>query len=173
MRHRHIALANMLVVLLAVPVFADQEHKPEQLEHWFRELKEEVLGRVHEMIKQTARPQPVKPLGKTLQLNFKLVPVEDKDKPLSVSVATTEYGIHAQVASKNSSFKFGVEGKLTLVGEKQEKVGITFHTTLEFEQDGNAAHVSARGSAIVPIGPSATLAQLGEKSLVVTVTEIQ
>ncbi len=147
--------------------------KPEQLEHWFRELKEEVLGRVHEMIEQTARSRPVKPLGKTLQLNFKLVPVEDKDKPQSVSVATTEYGIHAHVASKNSSFRFGVEGKLTLVGEKQEKVGITFHTTLEFEQDENAAHVSARGSAIVPIGKSATLAQLGEKSLVVTVTEIQ
>ena len=73
--------------------------------------------------------------------------------------------------SKETSFGFNVRGELALMGEQQQEVGITFHTALEFRKQEHTGQVSATGSAIVPIGQSATLANLGEKSLVVKVTE--
>ncbi len=169
---RYLISAILATALLPFPAGAGEDSEEEQLERRFRAMKEAVMDDVRELVHKSDRRSRIQPLGKMLTLEFKLVPMEKKDRAQSVTVATESYGVDVRMVSEGNSFGLGVRGELVLVGKEKQEVGITFHTTLEFRTKEHTGHIAATGSAIVPIGQSATLANLGEKSLVVKVTEI-
>ena len=160
------------VLLLAVPVRADEVSVAEEVERRIHELKERVMAEVLEQIRAQLGTQQMTWLGKTIKMEFKLEPPDKGDKPHSISVAGRSYSLNAMMTSKTTTAGFDVRGNVSLMPDKQ-KVGITFHSNMHFSDGEHTGRVSADGSAVVEIGGSTTLANLGGKSLVVAITEIK
>lgn len=170
----------LALLLLAAPALAEEHSAAQQIDRRLLELKEALTDQMHELFEsrdhESFKPA-AKPLGKTLKLEFTLEPVDKDSQKMWVTVATSSYGISAQHKTPAIGFSFEVDGRVKLVGPSQERLHLTYHTALKYHQAGKDnkvdARIQARGSAVVPIGGSTSLARLGEKTLVVQVTEVE
>ena len=128
------------------------------------------MEEVEELIGRAVRTREIKPLGKTFGLEFHLIPDKDGDHPLSTRVSAAEYAVHTRIEKGGTTVSFDVQGELELVDGGDDPVMLHFHSFMEFDGKDGSGHVGARGSSLVPIGKPITLAELGEKALVVTIT---
>lgn len=114
-----------------------------------------------------AAPPPIDTLNKEVHLTFRLVPSEHQDKPLSMTVATETYAIAAQSGNEDRGSQFEFGGNVFSTGK--DSLLLTFDLQFGGQgKDGEASFASA-GSTMIDIGSEKTVAEIGEKSLIVAV----
>lgn len=116
-------------------------------------------------------PDTIKPLGRTVRIQFKLVPDENPEQPLSILCATQNYGVRAKMEGNEGGFEFSVTGRLVPVTDDAGKLLMTFEVSLAMSGEGNSFIVNVQGSAVVTVGAAITLAELGERSLRVDISD--
>ncbi len=112
----------------------------------------------------------LEPLGKTLRLEFKVLPEEDEE-PMALVVATTDYGLAVEMEGADEWFRFEIEGELILL--EDDRLGLTFDLHLVIGGEEGKIMYAAHGSTISRINGKAELATLGDKTLYVLVTEME
>lgn len=119
--------------------------------------------------KKADRGKAPKRLGRTVKIDFDLVPEEDDAKPLSVLCATRKYAMEAEVKGRDGGFQWLIEGEV-IPTQDNRRILLTFSARLAYENADWKSKVRAVGSAVVKIGEKATIAELGDKSLVVLIS---
>lgn len=114
-----------------------------------------------------AAPPPIETLNKEVRLTFRLVPSEHESKPLSVTVATETYAIAAQSGNEDRGFHFEIGGNVFSKGE--DSLLLTFDLQFGGRGKDGEASFAAAGSTMIDIGSEKTVAELGEKFLIVAV----
>ena len=168
-----VAIFTVVLVLSSLGNADEGEKKSHNLERHFKRMKASVMKEVEMALKKKKGHPNIDPLGKQLRLSFRLEPVGKDDKPFAVSVAKKQYGMQMKLNSREATFGLQISGQLALVGETKDKVGMTFQSGIDFKKGDTTGHVGANGSAIVSIGGEAELAVLGDKTLMVSVKEIE
>jgi len=166
---------SLLAVCLALPmsglVLAQEE---EEAEDPMAELKEEIVQEVLEILhdeleeRGLAEDEP-EPLGKAVNLEFKVLPAEGQNV-LSVTCAAREFRVAAHFGNEEGGAHFEVVGRLTPM-EKGAKLLVAYEAVLELEGGGGERGFEAEGSVITEVGETATLARLGDRIVTVTVKE--
>ena len=155
-------IIGLLSACMIVPVYP-KNHEREGDEREHEEHFEEEDGG------EEAR-RDLEPLGKTLRLEFKVLPEEDEER-LALVVATTNYGLAVEMEGADERFRFVVEGELILLGD--DRLGLTFDLHLVIGGEEGEVIYSAHGSTVSRIDGRAELATLGDKTLYVLVTEVE
>ncbi|MBB30193.1 MAG: hypothetical protein CME25_14970 [Gemmatimonadetes bacterium] len=170
-----VAIFTFVLVLSSLGNADEGEKKSHNLERHFKRMKASVMKEVEMALKKKKGHPNIAPLGKQLRLSFRLEPVGKDDKPFAVSVAKKQYGM--KLNSREATFGLQISGQLALVGETKDKVGMAFQSGIDFKKGDTTGHVDANGSAIVSIGGGiggeAELTVLGDKTLMVSVKEIE
>ncbi|MHC4871951.1 MAG: hypothetical protein ACYTFY_08905 [Planctomycetota bacterium] len=108
-------------------------------------------------------------LGRTIRLQFKLVPEEDEESNHWVLVSTKDYSYSLDYS--NAEFDFGIKTKGRIAILEDNRILIAFKTVMDYKKDAEGSSMKAEGSVVVEIGKSKSVAQLGDKTLVITVTD--
>ena len=111
-------------------------------------------------------------LGKTIKLEFMLLPQEDDEPSFTVVTAIHEYAIHEEVREGESEHSVELTGQLRVLDDDGKQILLTCEATLhdvdEKEDAETAFHAYA--STVLIFHRAKTLARLGDKTLAVRAT---
>lgn len=116
-------------------------------------------------------------LAKPVRLHFKLIPEEEEDNVFSVLCAGGKYVIRSEGKGEEPGnahkYQFAIDGQ-ALPTDDPGQIRLTFKVKVSFEYRGkeekNAHSIRAEGSTVIASGKTVTLAELGERRLIVEVT---
>ena len=113
----------------------------------------------------------VKPLEKTVQLDFKVEPVEGDDPVLRTFCAAEDYKVGFGYRNSELEFDIGISGTVRAAGSGRYLVSYQAKMIYVDENTGEEAEYDINGSAFVNVDQPKGLGVFDERTLTIILTE--
>lgn len=112
-------------------------------------------------------------LGQTYKLTFQLLPRDEKDKSWSVVTANPKYALSMAMQQQGAEYRVALTGEVGVLDDKPDALLVGFTVHLDMRTPDSKAKLQASGSRLVSLGKPTILAELGDKTLQVTVSKVE
>lgn len=186
---RTFAWISLALVGWTGQALAQQQAAPKEREERVRQMRQEI-EKVEEQVLQTsemvvdrirdwwrrefseiqAQAKKAEPLGRTVNMRFRLVP--DGKVDIAVLCATTKYAVRRVKETDEGGMSFEIRGSVTTLDDAG-KLLLTFEAEMEGQSHEGLERVEAQGSTAVTLGEEVSLIQIGDGALVALVTPVE
>ena len=186
---RGLACTSLVLIVWAGHAMAQGQAAPKGREERIERMREEI-GKVEEQVLQTSelivdrlrdwwqrevreiqkRTKKVEPLGRTVKMQFRLVPEGKVD--VAILCATTRYSVGRTKETEDGSLLFEIQGSITPLDDA-DRLLLTYEVEMEGQSHEGGEKIEAQGSTAIKLDEEVTLVQVGDGGLVALVSAFE
>lgn len=112
----------------------------------------------------------VEMFDKNLRLDVRLLPLEEGDEGIFLTTAASWYHTSVRYEGKEGAIEFQIGGHIELL--EDGRVFLAYESHVLMAGEGEEAEFNVESSVLLTLGKPSEVARLGEKTLVITVTQV-